>query len=69
MAGLLSLPVDDKEFEVSVRIADKEWSTGAPKVVKPKFNRFNAALTATDGFITFPYLSIADIGSFYIYLN
>ncbi len=69
VAGLLSLPIDDKEFWVTVRIADKEWSTGAPKVVKPKFNRFNAALTANDSFITMPYLNIADIGTVYIYLN
>jgi hypothetical protein len=28
VAGLLSLPVDEKEFEVSVRIAEKEWFSG-----------------------------------------
>lgn len=58
VAGLLSLPVDEKEYWITLRIADKEWSSGMPKVVKPKFNRFNAALTANDGFITMPYLSI-----------
>jgi hypothetical protein len=69
IAGVLSLPVDNKDFYVTVRIAEKEYSSGDPKIVKAKYNRFNARPTENETELRLPYLSIADIGSVVIYLN
>lgn len=69
IAGVLSLPVDNKDFYVTVRIAEKEYSSGDPKIVKAKYNRFNSRPTENETELRLPYLSIADIGSVVIYLN
>lgn len=68
-AGVSCLPEDNKEYRVSVRIADKEWSSGDPKVVKALYNRYNVGATAGDAIYEAPYMSIADIGTIYIYLS
>lgn len=52
-----------------MRIADKEWNTGPPSLKKPKFNRFNAKPTETDGEFVAPYYNIADIGTVILYLK
>lgn len=68
IAGVMSLPVDNKEFYVTVRIADKEWSSGDPKVVKAKYNRFNVIPTEKDNEFSMPYMNIKDIGTVFVYL-
>jgi len=69
IAGALALPIDNKEFYVSVRIADKEWFSGEPKVVKAKYNRYNVRPTENEREFRMPYLSIKDIGTVIVYLN
>jgi hypothetical protein len=69
VAGLLSLPEDNQEYQVSLRIADKEWISGAPRTVKAKYNRFNVGMTTEDPLVTFPYINIQDIGTVYVYLH
>lgn len=68
-AGAMCLPEDSKEYRVSIRIADKEWTSGDPKVVKAKYNRYNVGASAGDDIYEAPYMSIADIGTVYIYLS
>jgi hypothetical protein len=58
IAGVLSLPIDNKDFYVTVRIAEKEYSSGDPKIVKAKYNRYNARPTENELEIRMPYLSI-----------
>jgi hypothetical protein len=69
VAGALAMPENDKEYEVSLRIADKEWNTGLPQLKKPKFNRFNVKPTETDGEFIAPYYNIQDIGTIILYLK
>jgi hypothetical protein len=45
VSGLLSPPEDEKEYQVSIRIADKEWMSGVPRLIKKKFSRYNVGLT------------------------
>lgn len=68
IAGGIGLPFDNTDFEVGVRVADKEWMTGLPKVKKAKYNRYNALLTENEREFRMPYLSIQDIGTVFIYL-
>jgi hypothetical protein len=69
IAGAIGLPYDNKEFQVSVRIAEKEWWSGEPKTKKAKYNRFNVKPTDEDSIFRMPYLSIADMGTVMIYLH
>ena len=48
IAGAIGLPFDNKEFQVSVRIAEKEWFSGEPNNYKAKYNRFNVKPTKTE---------------------
>jgi len=52
------MPENDKEYEVSIRIAEKEWNSGLPVLKKPKFNRFNVKPTENDGEFLAPYYDI-----------
>jgi hypothetical protein len=52
-----------------LRIGEKEWSSGDPVVVKPKFCRYNKGITNGNNIVSLPYLSVADIGSIFIYLH
>ncbi len=52
------MPEQDKEYQVSLRIAEKEWNTGPPVMKKAKFNRFNVKPTETDGEFIAPYYNI-----------
>ena len=67
--SVMSIPEDDKQYWVTVRIADHEWSTGMPKSAKKKYNRYNSLLTENNDVIRFPYSSIEDIGTVFVYLN
>jgi C2 domain len=69
VAGALATPENDKEYQVSLRIADKEWNSGLPTLKKPKFNRFNVKPTETDGEFSAPYYNIQDIGTVILYLK
>ena len=69
IAGAIGLPKDDTDFYVTVRIADKEWSSGPPKVKKAKYNRYNCRPTENEREFRMPYLSINDIGTVMVYLN
>ncbi len=73
VAGAIALPFDGgkddhKKYQVTVRIAEKEWTTGDPSVAKAKFNRYNKRPTENDNVYEAPYLNIEDIGQFYVYL-
>jgi hypothetical protein len=57
-AGILSIPKDNKEYQISVRIADKEWNSGPPKSAKAKYNRHNVKPTENDEIVRFPYINI-----------
>lgn len=68
IAGGICLPLDNTDFEVSVRIADKEWMSGLPKVKKAKYNRYNCLATENEREFRMPYLDIQDIGTVFVYL-
>ncbi len=68
IAGGIGLPFDNTDFEVGVRIADKEWMSGPPKVKKAKYNRYNCLVTENEREFRMPYLSIHDIGTVFVYL-
>lgn len=72
------MPFDDKAYQVSVRIGEREWKSGLPPQgqIKKKYNRFN--IRPTDGvdergrqnnIYSSPYIDIADIGSVFVYLH
>lgn len=69
VAGVLATPENDTDYQVSLRIADKEWNTGPPTLRKTKFNRYNVKPTETDGEFLAPYYNIADIGTVILYLK
>lgn len=69
IAGAIGLPIDNKEFYVTVRVAEKEWSSGSPKVTKAKYNRYNVRPTESEREFRMPYTSIQDIGTVMVYLN
>lgn len=48
-AGALALPFDSKQYQVSVRIGEREWMSGIPPQaqIKKKYNRYN--VKPTDG--------------------
>jgi hypothetical protein len=58
IAGAIGLPIDNKEFYVTVRVAEKEWSSGSPKVTKAKYNRYNVRPTESEREFRMPYTSI-----------
>lgn len=67
---LLAMPKEKEEYWITVRIADKEWSSGKHKgTAKKRYLRFDSRPTDEDNTITMPYSSIEDIGTVFVYLN
>jgi len=80
VTSAIALPKEDTEYEVVVRIGEKEIKTGKPAVKKHRYNRFNFRTVAPGSkestnesmnLITFkaPYIDIADMGCVFIYLR
>mmetsp|Transcript_10743 Transcript_10743/g.13428 ORF Transcript_10743/g.13428 Transcript_10743/m.13428 type:complete len:159 (+) Transcript_10743:1105-1581(+) len=65
----IALPEDDREYEVIVRIADKEITTGPAVFAKGSYNRFNFRTKPEDAEFTGPYINREDIGSVFVYLR
>lgn len=65
----IALPVDDTKYEIAVRIADKEITTGEAVFNKGSYNRFNYRSDVDIAMFEGPYLNIEDIGSVFVYLK
>ena len=65
----IGLPQEDTKYEVVVRIADKEFSTGSPAMHKGSYNRYNWRNKESDGIFKMPYINLDDLGSIFIYLK
>lgn len=65
----IALPKDDTKYEVVVRIADKEITTGKCVFNKGSYNRFNFRTDVDSATFEGPYLNIDDIGSVFVYLR
>lgn len=65
----IALPKEDSEFEVVVRVAECEFTTGRPVICKGLFNRYNYRLDPKNSELVLPYVNVADIGSIFIYLR
>jgi hypothetical protein len=62
----IAIPREGAEYEVMVRIAAQEFSTGKPAVSEGQFNRYNYRY---EGTMVFPYLNVEDIGTIFVYLR
>lgn len=65
----IALPKEDTKYQIQIRIADKEISTGDAVFVKGSYNRFNYRTTPEQAEFIGPYTNIEDIGSIFIYLR
>jgi len=65
----IALPEDDQEYEVIVRIADKEITSGLAVFTKGSYNRFNFRIKPEDAEFTGPYVNREDIGTVFVYLR
>lgn len=65
----LALPKEDTKYEIGVRIADKEITTGEAVFNKGSYNRFNYRTDVDTATFEGPYLNIDDIGGVFIYLK
>jgi len=65
----IALPENDTEYEIVVRIADKEIKSGKAVFAKGSYNRFNFRTKPEDAEFHGPYQSRDDIGSVFIYLR
>jgi hypothetical protein len=65
----IALPKVDTKYEVVIRIADKEITTGEAVFNKGSYNRFNFRTNPDDAEFEGPYCNIEDIGSVFIYLR
>ena len=65
----IALPKDDTKYEVAVRVADKEISTGEAVFNKGSYNRFNYRTDVDTATFEGPYLNIEDIGGVFVYLK
>ena len=65
----IGLPEENTKYEVVVRIADKEFSTGPPAMNKGSYNRYNWRNKEEDGIFKMPYINLDDLGSIFIYLK
>ena len=68
----IALPKDDTKYEVVIRIADREISTGEAVFNKGSYNRFNFRTNPDDLDQTVfegPYPNREDIGAVFIYLR
>ena len=59
----------DRDYEVVVRIADKEISSGYAVFSKGSYNRFNFRTKPEDAEFTGPYINRDDIGTVFVYLR
>lgn len=68
--SLMSTPKEKEEYWITVRIADKEWSSGKHKgTMKKRYLRYDSKPCEEDNTFVAPYSSIDDIGTVYVYLN
>ena len=65
----IALPKDDEKYEIAVRVADKEISTGMAVFNKGSYNRFNFRTTVDAAEFKAPYVNIDDIGGIFVYLK
>lgn len=76
----VALPEEEEEYEVMVRVADHEITTGRPPMVKHNYNRFNFRTTPPgskdsnkekDEQVIYkaPYEDVGDMGSVFVYLR
>ena len=65
----IALPKPDTKYEIAVRIADKEITTGEAVFNKGSYNRFNYRTEVEDAKFEGPYLNIDDIGGVFVYLK
>ena len=65
----IALPEDDQEYEVVVRIADKEITTGKAVFSKGSYNRFNFRTKPEEAEFVGPYVNREDIGAVFVYLR
>ena len=68
----IALPKDDTKYEIVIRIADREISTGEAVFNKGSYNRFNFRTNPDDLEQTVfegPYPNREDIGAVFIYLR
>jgi len=69
VTSAIALPKDDTKYEVVVRIADKEITTGESVFCKGSYNRFNFRTKPDEAEFVGPYPNREDIGSVFIYLR
>ena len=65
----ISLPKDDEKYEIAIRVADKEITTGEAVFNKGSYNRFNYKTDVDTAEFHGPYVNIDDIGGVFIYLK
>ena len=65
----IALPEDNEEYEIVIRIADKEITSGSAVFAKGSYNRFNYRTKPEDAEFVAPYVNREDIGSVFIYLR
>ena len=69
MNSAIALPKEETKYEVVIRVADKEISTGKCVFNKGAYNRFNFRTDVDMATFEAPYLNIDDIGQVFIYLR
>ena len=69
ITSAIGLPKEDEKYEVVVRLADREWSSGKAVVNKGRYNRFNYRNKDDDTIFEAPYINLDDLGSIFIYLK
>ena len=65
----IALPKDDTKYEIAIRVADKEITTGEAVFNKGSYNRFNFRTTVDAAEFHGPYLNVEDIGGVFVYLK
>ena len=65
----IALPKENEKYEVVVRIADFEITTGEAVFNKGRYNRFNFRTDVDQAKFEGPYLNMDDIGSVFVYLR
>ena len=65
----IALPKEETKYEVVLRVADKEISTGKCVFNKGAYNRFNFRTDTEMATFEAPYLNIDDIGHVFVYLR
>ena len=65
----IALPEENIKYEIGVRIADKEITTGQAVMNKGTYNRFNFRTTPEQAEFTGPYVNLKDVGTVFVYLK